>query len=153
MSHGKGHVPWDKGHVPWDKGQKPGTNVSRHHQERRGEEKRGEEIRSEPDSLEPAEPASKPIAIVTFPVVGKGGAEWGLDEAGLAALRDSFPATDVLGEVRKALGWIRANPTKRKTAGGMSAFLWRWVERATNRGGGAEVQIKRRADPVYEVWK
>lgn len=43
-----------------------------------------------------------------------------------------YPHLDVPLEIAKAKQWIIDNPTKRKTAGGMLAFLTRWMSRAQN---------------------
>ncbi len=77
-------------------------------------------------------PASEPL--IVFPVVGKGSKTWGFDEANLAELRDAYPSLDVLAEARKALAWVQANPSKRKTAKGMKSFLCGWMGRTQNRG-------------------
>jgi hypothetical protein len=81
-------------------------------------------------------PASEPPVLV-FPTVGKGKKQWSLIEAKLAEYRESFPGVDVLAECRKALQWCRDNPTKRKTARGMPAFLTRWLGKAQNAGRAA----------------
>lgn len=65
------------------------------------------------------------------PTVGKV-KQWAMTDAHLTTLRDAFPNTDILGEARKAAAWIEANPTKRKTAKGMPAFLFTWLSRAVN---------------------
>ncbi len=41
---------------------------------------------------------------------------------------------DILGEARKALAWITADPRRRKTAGGMKKFLVHWFGNGTQRG-------------------
>ena len=50
-----------------------------------------------------------------------------------------YPSTDVLGECRKALAWIDANASQRKTARGMPKFLVGWLNRASPQPGGGEV--------------
>lgn len=79
-------------------------------------------------SVEPASPAA-----LTFPTQGPV-AIWCLTEAQIAKWRGLFPALDVLGECRKAWAWCDANPTRRKTAAGMSRFLVRWLSRAVDDG-------------------
>lgn len=73
--------------------------------------------------------------IMVFPCVGRGPTEWPLTDAKVAEYRQSFPAVDVLGECRKARQWCIDNPTKRKTFGGMAAFLTRWLSRCQDSGG------------------
>jgi hypothetical protein len=71
---------------------------------------------------------------MVFPCVGQGPAEWSLSRAKLAEYAESYPGLDVLAEIRKALQWVRDNPTKRKTHGGMPKFLGGWLSRANDRG-------------------
>ncbi len=74
-------------------------------------------------------------AVLVFPTVGTDGTGWGLSEAQIAEWVALFPTIDVLGEARKALAWVLANPGHRKTARGMPRFLVGWLSRTTNRGG------------------
>jgi hypothetical protein len=55
-----------------------------------------------------------------------------LREKQLAAWSAAYPAIDVLSECQKALVWLHANPSNRKTATGMPRFLVNWLSRATN---------------------
>jgi hypothetical protein len=71
--------------------------------------------------------------VVTFPVVGKGGPWWRLREDQIAEWRALYPNVDVIAEARKALGWLRANPDRRKTARGMAKFLVNWLNRSVDR--------------------
>lgn len=75
-----------------------------------------------------------PIAM-TFPVVGKGAKEWPLTEAKLAEYVASYPAVDVRAECRSLRQWAIDNPSKRKTIGGMPAFLSRNLGRKQDEGG------------------
>ena len=87
----------------------------------------GKEDSSKPQS------DSKP-AFLIFPTVGNGPKEWGLLPEKVAEYRESFPGVDVEGEARKALQWVKDNPSKRKTAKGMPAFLGRWMARVQDSG-------------------
>lgn len=86
------------------------------------------------------ESSGEPSAVVMeFPVKPgrkNGPTVWKLTEAKLAEYRESFPDFDVLTEFRKARQWCKDSPTKRKTPGGMAAFLTRWLSKANNNGGG-----------------
>jgi hypothetical protein len=77
--------------------------------------------------------------ILVYPTVGKGPKEWALSAAKLAEYTECYPGTDVLGECRKALQWCRDNPTRRKTAKGMPAFLVRWLNQAQDKSSGGRV--------------
>lgn len=76
-----------------------------------------------------------PDVLVIFPIVGKGGPEWSLTADRVETWTTLYPTVDVMAEMLKALAWIDANPTKRKTARGMPRFLVSWLSRATDRGG------------------
>lgn len=75
---------------------------------------------------------SDPTAL-TFPVDGPGGPEWPLGQSLVAELTELFPTLDVLGECRRALAWVKANPAGRKTSSGMRRFLTGWLTRSNDR--------------------
>jgi hypothetical protein len=93
--------------------------------------------RTEPKRTEleiSAETSSAP-PVLTFPTVGREGTTWLLTEAHVAEWQPAYPTLGVLAECRKALAWVKADPTRRKTGGGMTRFLVNWLNRATNAGG------------------
>jgi hypothetical protein len=59
---------------------------------------------------------------------------WSLTSAQVEAWQTLFPGVQVETECRKALGWVDANPHKRKTARGMKKFLYGWIARENDRG-------------------
>jgi len=77
------------------------------------------------------EPSEKSETILTFQTEGKPG-EWHLTDYWLSDIQKLYPSLDCLGESRKALAWIKAKPTRRKTARGMEAFLTNWFNNATD---------------------
>lgn len=102
------------------------------------EPNRTEPNRTEPVksvSSEPAQTAASEPPLLTFPTVGTGAKSWALTASRLAQWREAYPGLDVMAECRKALAWCDANPTKRKTASGMPAFLVTWLNKSTNSGG------------------
>jgi hypothetical protein len=125
----------------------PVTKMSRSQRDKSvtREEKRREENKEstsyEVDSSEPGKPASEQLAtadeipVLTYQTVGKDAKPWPLTQTQIDDWRTAFPAVDVLGECRKALAWIAANPQKRKTYRGVPNFLFSWLDRAQNRGG------------------
>jgi hypothetical protein len=80
-------------------------------------------------------------AVLTFPTDGNP-REWDLTDAKVKEFREAFPSLDVVAECRKALAWVQANPTKRKTPRGMPGFLFRWLSRVQDRGGMATTAAK-----------
>ena len=55
---------------------------------------------------------------------------WHLPQAKLDEYTKAFPNLDVEAEFRKASQWLIDNPSKRKTARGMTRFLGGWLGRA-----------------------
>jgi hypothetical protein len=93
---------------------------------------------------EPASPPSEPAVaedpddpvVMEFPVNGnKSRPLWALRRSKASEYRESFPGVDVRSELLKARQWCRDNPTKRKTAKGMPAFLTTWLSKAQNEAG------------------
>ncbi len=82
-----------------------------------------------------AAPPTSP-AVLTFDVIGSGQKSWTLTTAHLADLSSDYEHLNVLAECRKAYAWVKAKPSRRKTAKGMPAFLVNWLNRAADQGGG-----------------
>jgi hypothetical protein len=49
-----------------------------------------------------------------------------------------YLAVDVLQELRGMLGWLNANPERRKTAKGIDNFINRWLAKSQDQGGTAK---------------
>lgn len=59
-----------------------------------------------------------------------------------------YPAVDILAELRKMAGWCDANPSKRKTKGGVQRFINGWLAKEQDRGGaGSEPPVRRYGKP------
>lgn len=54
-----------------------------------------------------------------------------------------YPAVDVMQELRKMAGWLDANPSRRKTARGIRAFIANWLSKQQDRGNGHQTAAKR----------
>lgn len=50
-----------------------------------------------------------------------------------------YPSVDVLQQLRNMAGWCDANPTKRKTRGGIKRFITAWLAREQDKGRGPVV--------------
>ena len=72
-------------------------------------------------------------AVLTFPTIGPV-KTWHLTREQVESWSEAYPGMDVLAEARRALVWVQAN--QRKTAGGMRAFLVRWLNTSANKRGG-----------------
>ena len=88
---------------------------------------------SEPASQDSVPQADASPSVLEFPTVGKGPKSWHLTAAKLGEYVEAFPGIDVPYECRRALQWCRDNPTKQKTANGMSRFLNQWMTREQNK--------------------
>lgn len=73
--------------------------------------------------------------VLTFPTDGNP-KSWDLTEAVVAELAAAYPSLDVLAEARKALAWVQADASRKKTARGMRRFLTGWLGRAQDSGRG-----------------
>lgn len=86
---------------------------------------------------ETAEPVSGPppeAALLSYRCDGQT-PTWDLTPSYVAELGQAFPSLDILAECRRALVWISADASRRKTARGMKRFLVGWLGRAQNNGG------------------
>ena len=97
-----------------------------------GPEKRREEKRRTTDTTTNVVVSGAPSETTTngsefwFPL--KDSKRWNLPSAKLDEYRGCY-AFDVELELRKACQWLKDNPHKRKTAGGMKRFLTSWLNR------------------------
>jgi len=74
---------------------------------------------------------------MTFPCRGRTDT-WLLTEAQVAEWQATFKGVDVVDECSRALAWLRANPSKQKTARGMPRFLVAWLNREVVRMKGVK---------------
>lgn len=95
----------------------------------------GDPIRSDPtDPIQPedqereAEPLRGSPPVLVFPT--KRDESWPLTPELVTRWAVAYPGIDIVAECRRALIWCEANPSKRKTVRGMSAFLVRWLSRS-----------------------
>ena len=49
--------------------------------------------------------------------------------------KELYPAVDVEQELRSMLGWLEANPRRRKTRSGIKAFIAKWLSKTQDQGG------------------
>ncbi len=77
--------------------------------------------------------AGKPKAEFEFPT-NKLGEFYPITLDNIFEFRELYPAVDVTQELRNMLGWLRANPTRRKTYGGVARFINTWLAKKQNAG-------------------
>ena len=90
------------------------------------------------DSAEPQAASAPPVISLplndgtAFAISAEQCHEW----AGL------YPAVDVIQQLRGMLGWLNANPEKRKTKRGILAFINRWLAKEQDKGGARQPAAK-----------
>lgn len=84
-------------------------------------------------SSEPLQAHEPEAVIMSFPVTGKA-RQWDLKETLYRQFCESYETLNVMAEMKKALAWTIANPTKKKTERGMGKFLVGWLNRAVDSG-------------------
>lgn len=68
------------------------------------------------------------------------GASWEPEENDVIAWQRAYKAVDVYQELAAMESWLDANPSRRKTKGGIKRFVNSWLARAQNQGGSPMVR-------------
>lgn len=86
----------------------------------------------QPRKVKPIRPetSSGLKAVIILPL--NSGDEYPIAEEDFGFWRESYPAVDVMQELRAMAAWCHANPTRRKTKTGVKAFVNRWLAKAQN---------------------
>jgi hypothetical protein len=71
-----------------------------------------------------------PASVVGIPLVDK--TDYEVTQPSVDEWQESFPAVDVLQQVKAMRAWCIANPTNRKTRAGIERFIVRWLAKAQN---------------------
>jgi hypothetical protein len=101
----------------------------------REEKSRGEERREEQIASRPEDGDAQPPPIERFDCTGTGPKTWDATEADVALWTAAYPAVNVKQQLKAMQAWLKANPTKRKTASGMPRFVTNWLSKAQNENG------------------
>lgn len=94
-------------------------------QEGNGRERKGEEGKSS------ATPPCDVPHVLTLPLVD--GSEHPVTQHAVDDWRKAYPAVDVVQALHQMRAWCIANPTNRKTARGINAFVVRWLAKSQDR--------------------
>lgn len=86
-------------------------------------------------------------SVMVFPTTGNP-KEWHLTDSKLNEWQETYDTIDVQAQSKQALQWIKDNPTRRKTARGMTKFLGGWFNRAVQRG--ETKSQKSKTDKLFE---
>ena len=79
------------------------------------------------DSTEPADSSS----VLTLPL--NDGTEYGITMDVITEYQATYPAVDVMQQLRAMRQWCKDNPAKRKTKNGIRRFINSWLEREQNK--------------------
>nr|DAU25980.1 MAG TPA: Replication initiation and membrane attachment [Caudoviricetes sp.] len=121
----------ERGHVPTDIRDKEIRD--KEIRDREIESKSNNNITSgEPTEVGTPQQQEKP-PIFTLPCIG--GGEFPLTQEDVDKWAELYPAVDVPQEIRAMIGWLDANPSRRKTVSGAKRFANNWLSKAQNQGG------------------
>ena len=65
--------------------------------------------------------------------------DWQPEQADIIQWSRAYPAVNVDQELMAMESWLDANPTRRKTKGGMKRFVNSWLKKAQNQGGSSPI--------------
>lgn len=98
-------------------------------------------------ALSEADTAPPIDSVAEYPCQGKRNV-WHLTVSQVADWQAIYPSLDILAECRKALAWLKANPQKKRTHGGMAKYLVNWLNRAVERPAPAALTTRPPPAPV-----
>lgn len=93
-----------------------------------------------PNPISATPPAVSDDAVIRLPL--NDGTEHGVKQADVEKWTGLYPAVDVMGELRKMVGWLDANPKNRKTKSGIGRFIAGWLSREQDRAKKVVVEQK-----------
>ena len=73
---------------------------------------------------------------------------WQPEQADIIQWGRTYPAVNVDQELMAMESWLDANPTKRKTKGGIKRFVNSWLSRSQDRGGSSPAVIGAQAAKI-----
>ncbi len=62
------------------------------------------------------------------------GSLYPVNDEDIAEWQKLYPVVDVLQELRKMVGWLNANPTRKKTKSGIKRFINSWLSKEQDKG-------------------
>jgi hypothetical protein len=83
-------------------------------------------------SAEAADTAGENI-FITLPLNDK--SKYQVSVFDIRHYKELYPAVDVEQQLRSMLGWLEANPNRRKTKNGIKGFITKWLNKVQDRGG------------------
>ena len=80
----------------------------------------------------------KPSSPVVISITLNDKSEYPITEADVAQWKELYQAVDIMQELRKMKGWADANPSKRKTKGGIKRFINAWLAKEQDKYHGPQ---------------
>jgi predicted phage replisome organizer len=90
-----------------------------------------------PDPPKPPK-QKKPSSPVVISILLNDKTEYQITEADVAAWQELYQAVNIMQELRKMKGWADANPSKRKTRGGIKRFINGWLAKEQDKHHGPQ---------------
>ncbi len=100
--------------------------------ERKGREGKGDSF----DLLPESQPVVPEASNIKIPL--NDGSEYSVLLTDIAEWKAAYQAVDVEGELRQMRTWAMANPTRKKTARGVAAFIVKWLAKAQDNPGASK---------------
>lgn len=96
------------------------------------EKQQEQEQEQEQEVIVCPESSSEP-PVITLPL--NDGSEYPITESDVEGWNASYPAVDVMQQLRNMREWLLSNPTRKKTKTGIRRFITTWLAREQDRGG------------------
>jgi hypothetical protein len=96
----------------------------------------GKEVSCSETAAPSSEPPPDETSVLEYPCDGKK-TKWTLTRSQSLEWSMLYPSLDIEAECRKALAWVLAKPSRKKTYSGMPVFLVNWLNRAQDGGRSA----------------
>jgi hypothetical protein len=98
---------------------------------REGKGKEGKEDSAEPQSDSTPHPPEPPVVLIPL----NDNSEHPISQSMIDEWSLTYPAVNVVQELREMRTWSNANPSQRKTVRGVNAFVVRWLGKEQDKGG------------------
>lgn len=85
--------------------------------------------------------------MISLPLVDD--TEYGVTQAEIDKYASLYPAVNILQELRAMVGWLDANPKRRKTRAGIKRFINNWLSNEQDSGGTLRTPTAGNGRPGY----
>ena len=92
-------------------------------------------------------PATSEPPIIEIPLIKSQG-NFAITQSDINEWQETYPAVDVMAQVRKCRQWNINNPSRRKTLSGIRNHICQWLGKEQDKGGGGAVFSPRNALPL-----